>query len=108
GASTTTGGGNAAVTSVTTCAELTTALTDIAARVIVIPSGTNIDCRTAPRSQVVCYAPCGSSDVDKNWYRVPVPGQTCADLGAVGQSTSTRNESSISVKPNKTLLGLGS
>lgn len=108
GLSTTTGGGTATPSQVTTCDQLRAALTDTVARVITIPSGTHLDCRTAARSQVVCYGACGSSEPNKKWYRLLVPGQTCADLGAEGQTTLTRNETSISVTPNKTLLGLGS
>lgn len=101
----TTGGGNASVTKVSNCAQLKSALGDSAARVIELPAGGTIDCRTSARSQVACVIPCDKSDPGKNSYRIAVPGQTCKDLGSNKTATRTRNETSLTVKSNKTVRG---
>lgn len=108
GIKTTTGGGNASPTVVTSCAALQSALTDSAARVIHIPANTTIDCRTAPRTQAACEVPCSGSG--KFTYRVRVGTQTCTELGSKTNTpvNKQRNEISIHAKSNKTLLGLGS
>jgi len=105
GIATTTGGGNATATKVANCAQLKSALADSAARVIELPAGGTIDCRTSPRSQVACIIPCDKNDPGKNSYRIAVPGQTCKDLGSNRQTTRTRNETSLTVKSNKTVRG---
>lgn len=107
GVNTTTGGGNQTATRVTTCNDLKAALGDSKPRVIELPAGGVIDCRTSPRTQVACVIPCGSSDPNKNSYRLTVPGQTCKDLNSNRQTNRTRNEIRIDVKSNKTLLGAG-
>jgi len=105
GLSTTTGGGNAAVTRVANCSQLKSALGDSAARVIELPAGATIDCRTSARSQVACVIPCDKNDPGKNSYRIAVPGQTCRDLGSNRQTSRTRNETKLAVKSNKTVRG---
>lgn len=111
GLSTTTGGGNATAQTVTSCSALNTALRSTSAAVIHIPNNTTIDCRTSARTQVACPIACPSyQDPGKTFYRVPVGTQTCTELGASSNATvnRTRNETSLKVASNKTLLGLGS
>lgn len=107
GIRTTTGGGNAAPTVITTCTALQSALTDSAARVIHIPANVTIDCRTPPRTQAVCEVPCSGSG--KSTYRVRVGTQSCTQLGSRTDASVNRlrNETRIQAKSNKTLLGLG-
>lgn len=107
GLSSTTGGGTASAQTVTSCSALTAALQSTNTSVIQF-NGT-IDCRTASRTQVACPIACPSyQDPGKTYYRVPVGTQTCTELGSTSNATvnRTRNETSIKVKSNKTLVGL--
>ncbi len=107
GLSTTTGGGSTSPITVTSCSTLTTALQSTSTSVVQF-DGT-IDCRTASRTQVACPIACPSyQDPGKTFYRVPVGAQTCTELGSTSNATvnRTRNETSIKVKSNKTLVGL--
>lgn len=108
GLATTTGGGSATPTVVTSCSALESALEDGAPRVVHIPDNTTIDCRTPAREQQVCQVQC--SGRDKFTYRVPVGTQSCTELGSDSDDTVTRhrNDRRIHVASNKTLLGLGS
>ncbi len=119
GLQTTTGGGSATPVTVTTCANLQTYLSDAQARVIEIPSGTTLDCRTAPRTQQACELQCSNSAATPVYWRIPVTGQTCTTLADTnGDGTldvpagklvnKVRREVSIKVGSNKTLRGLGS
>lgn len=111
GYSTTTGGGNTSPTVVTTCSALNSALNSNSTAVVQIPDNTTIDCRTAARNVSACRINCPSylDDTSKLFYRVPVSGQSCTELGATypWTVTRTRNDTVIYVKSNKTLEGLG-
>jgi len=112
GLSTTSGGGNAAPTTVTSCEALASALSASAPAVVRIPSNTAIDCRTAPRTQQACqiHCPSYSDDPNKLFYRIPVGTQTCTELGSNSDNdlvNRTRNETVIRVGSNKTLEGVG-
>lgn len=110
GLSTTTGGAGGAVTTVTTCSALSSALASSTARIIHIPNNATIDCRTSSRTLTACLLSCPDyQDAGKKFYRVPVGTQTCKDLGASTAATSntTANDIKLSVKSNKTLVGLG-
>lgn len=110
GLATTTGGGQQAPISITSCAQLTSALRGDAPAVIQIPQGASIDCRTANRAQAACAIQCPSNQDPRKWfYRVPVGSQSCTELGATNNKTTTRNrnESRIQVGSNKTIQGLG-
>lgn len=111
GYSTTTGGGNASPTIVTTCSALNNALNSSSTAVVQIPNNTTIDCRTSNRTVAACRINCPSylDDTSKLFYRVPVSGQSCTELGANSNYTvnRTRNDTLIYVKSNKTLEGLG-
>ncbi|RSZ57297.1 pectate lyase [Massilia atriviolacea] len=109
GLSTTTGGGGAAPVSVTSCAALTGALQSTAAAVIQIPAGATIDCRTAVRPQSTCAVACPTyQDPGKSTYRIPVGAQTCKELGSASETRfmRPRDETTIRVGSNKTLVGL--
>lgn len=110
GLSTTTGGGNAAPVLVSSCSALASALQSSAPAVVQIAAGATVDCRTPARSQSACAIACPSyQDPGKVFYRVPVGTQTCSELGASSDArySRTRNETSIKVTSNKTLVGLG-
>ncbi len=118
GLSTTTGGGSASPISVTTCSALKSYLEDGSARVLQIPSGTTLDCRTNPTTVQACELKCSSSSSQLFW-RLPVTGQTCTTLadfngdGTLDVPAGTlvnkqRTDFTINVNSNKTLLGLGS
>lgn len=109
GLSTTTGGGSAAPVNVTSCSALTNALQSGSAAVIRIPANTTIDCRTAVRSQSTCAVACPSyQDPGKSTYRIPVGAQTCKELGSTSENRymRPRDETTIRVASNKTLVGL--
>lgn len=109
GLATTTGGGSAAPVTVTSCSALAGALGSNAPAVLQIPAGTTIDCRTAARSQAACAISCPSyQDAGKTSYRIPVGAQTCKELGSASETrfSRSRNEISIRVASNKTLLGM--
>ncbi|MDC0609792.1 RICIN domain-containing protein [Vibrio sp.] len=111
GLSTTTGGSAGSTITVSSCSALTSALTSSSAYVIQIPDNTTIDCRTSDRTVAACALDCATwGDDGKTWYRIPTSSQSCSDLGSSSNSTVnvTRNESTIYVKSNKTLVGLGS
>jgi pectate lyase len=119
GLTTTTGGGNAAPNTVTTCADLKSYLADAQARVIEIPAGTTLDCRTAPRTQQACELQCSNAAATPVYWRIPVTGQSCttlADTNGDGKLdvpagklvNKERREVSMKVGSNKTLRGLGS
>jgi pectate lyase len=107
GIATTTGGGSAAPSLAADCASLKALLEDAVPRVVQVPAGATLDCRTANRPQPACQLDCGSGDPGKVYWRVPVPGQTCADLGGGTLVTRTRNDFRIHVRSNKTLVGAG-
>lgn len=110
GLSTTTGGGSSNLVTVTTCSALASALSSSAATVVQIPDNTIIDCRTSSRTVAACPLDCATwNDAGKTWYRIPVGTQTCTELGSTSDATVnvTRNETSITVASNKTLIGLG-
>jgi pectate lyase len=110
GLSTTTGGGSATPVVVTSCSAMVTALKSTSAAVIHIPAGTTIDCRTAARAQNACAVACPSyQDPGKYTYRIPVGAQTCTELGSTSNAlfSRSRNETTVTVASNKTLLGLG-
>ncbi|HEX8614494.1 MAG TPA: RICIN domain-containing protein [Telluria sp.] len=109
GLSTTTGGGSAAPLDVTSCSALTGALQSGSAAVIRIPANTTIDCRTAVRSQSTCAVACPTyQDPGKSTYRIPVGAQTCKELGSTSENRymRPRDETTIRVASNKTLVGL--
>ncbi|MDQ1816423.1 RICIN domain-containing protein [Massilia sp. CCM 9210] len=109
GLSTTTGGGNTAPVTVTSCSALSGALQSAAAAVIQIPAGTTIDCRTPVRSQSTCAVACPTyQDPGKSTYRIPVGAQTCKELGSTSETRymRPRDEINIRVGSNKTLVGL--
>ncbi len=109
GLSTTTGGGSALPVTVTSCSALIGALKSSEPAVVQIPSGVSIDCRTLPRPQLACAVSCPSNqDAGKVTYRIAMAGQSCTSLGSVSNIgvPRTRNEISISVASNKTLIGL--
>lgn len=96
---------------VQSCAALVGALQSSAPAVLLIPAGTTIDCRTAARSESACAISCPSyQDPGKQIYRIPVGGQSCRDLGSDSEIRygRSRNELTIRVASNKTLLGLNS
>lgn len=109
GLSTTTGGGTAPTVTVNSCSALASALRATAPGVVQVAAGATIDCRTAERSQSACAISCPSyQDPGKTFYRIPVGAQTCRELGS-GTDTRysrTRNETTITVASNKTLIGL--
>ncbi|CAM3997481.1 Pectate lyase E precursor [Vibrio aerogenes CECT 7868] len=110
GLSTTTGGAGGSTVTVSNCSALQSALTSSSAQIIQIPANTTIDCRTANRTVAACPLDCARwGDNGKTWYRVPTSTQNCSDLGSSSSSTVnvTRNETTIRVKSNKTLKGLG-
>ncbi len=109
GLSTTTGGGSAPPLTVTSCSALIGALKSSEPAVVQIPAGVTIDCRTPARAQTACAISCPSNqDPGKTTYRIAVAGQTCTSLGSLSNIgvARTRNEISIPVASNKTLLGL--
>jgi pectate lyase len=117
GLTTTTGGGNAAVETVTSCDVLRNKLEDSTARVLEIPSGTTLDCRSAPRDITVCELLCNKTD-SKVFWRIPVGTQTCTtladgngdgtlDVPAGKLVTKQITEFRIRVNSNKTLRGAG-
>ncbi|MCE3604747.1 RICIN domain-containing protein [Massilia sp. P8910] len=109
GLGSTTGGGNTAPVTVTSCSALSSALTSKSPAVIQIPAGTTIDCRTAVRSESTCAVACPTyQDPGKSTYRVPVGTQTCKELGSTSETRymRPRDESNIWVGSNKTLVGL--
>ncbi|WP_456295972.1 RICIN domain-containing protein [Vibrio sp. AK197] len=110
GHSTTTGGGNATPIVVTSCSALSSALSSSSAAVIQIPDNTTINCHTANRTVQACPLDCATwGDNGKTWYRLPVGNQTCSELGSSSNSTVsvTRNDTTLTVRSNKTLEGLG-
>ena len=109
GLATTTGGGNAAPVTVNSCPALVAALQSSSPAVVQIAPGAVIDCRTPARSQGACAIACPSNqDPGKTTYRIPVGAQTCKELGAASETRvqRSRNEITIQVGSNKTLLGL--
>lgn len=109
GLSTTTGGGSTAPVTVSTCSALVDALKSTSPAVVQIASGTTIDCRTPVRSAGACAVACPSyQDPGKSTYRLPVGTQTCAELGSTSETRyqRARDEITIQVTSNKTLLGL--
>ncbi len=108
GMNTTTGGGAATPTVVTSCNELEYALEDSTARVVEIPSGTTLDCRTSGTNLQACEIDCGGWDPGKVFWRVPVGNQTCDDLGGGTLVWKTRYDRRIDINSNKTLVGAGS
>ncbi|QYF93205.1 RICIN domain-containing protein [Massilia sp. PAMC28688] len=111
GLSTTTGGGSATPVTVGSCSALASALQSASPAVIQVAAGATIDCRTAARSQSACAISCPSyQDPGKTFYRVPVGTQTCKQLGSAtdARHARTRNETTIKVASNKTLVGLSS
>ncbi|HSC86474.1 MAG TPA: RICIN domain-containing protein, partial [Polyangiaceae bacterium] len=118
GLTTTTGGGSAAVETVTSCATLKSKLEDATARVLEIPSGTTLDCRTAATNTTACELKCSSSSSQVFW-RVPVGDQTCTSLAdfdgngtldvPAGKAVSKPTyDFRINVNSNKTVRGVGS
>lgn len=109
GLSTTTGGGTATPTVVSSCSALKSALEDATARVVQVASGTTLDCRTSPVTIQACQIACGTSDTTagKVYWRVPVGTQTCADLGGGTLVNRTTNAITVNVNSNKTLIGAG-
>ncbi len=107
----TTGGAAGSTVTVSTCSALTSALESSSAQVIQV-ANTSIDCRTADRVVEACPLDCSYwNDDGKTWYRVPTSTQTCSDFYASASSSTvsvTRNDISIDVQSNKTLIGLGS
>ncbi|ROQ28603.1 RICIN domain-containing protein [Gallaecimonas pentaromativorans] len=111
GLATTTGGGNASAITVTSCSALASALGSSSAAVIQIPDNTTINCHSANRTVAACPLDCAQwNDPDKTWYRVPVGSQSCSELGSPNNNTVNvvRNETTLTVRSNKTLVGLGS
>ncbi|HEY0065375.1 MAG TPA: RICIN domain-containing protein [Telluria sp.] len=107
---TTTGGGDAPAQLVNSCAALTGALKSTSPAVVQIAAGSTIDCRTVPRSQSACAVACPSyQDPGKTTFRIPVGSQTCKELGSTNETryNRPRDEITIAVASNKTLLGLG-
>lgn len=111
GSPATTGGGSSPATVVRTCAAMIAALNKTEPAVVQIPDNLTIDCRTAPRQQAACAVSCPSyqDNPAKFSYRVPVGTQSCTSLGATSNKlvNRTRNETTINVRSNKTLIGLG-
>lgn len=111
GLSTTIGGGSVQPTTVTSCSALINALTSTSPAVVHIPDNTSIDCRTAGTTVATCAIACPEhQDPGETIHRIPGGSQTCTDLGSDTDDTvnQTRNERSIHVTSNKTLIGLGS
>ncbi|TVZ37390.1 pectate lyase [Alteromonadaceae bacterium 2753L.S.0a.02] len=108
GLSTTTGGGNNTAVQVSSCSQLQSLVQNSSAKVIQLPNST-LDCRTAARTQAVCKLPCGSG-YTKPLYRIPTSSQSCVDLGGSNSDliNLTRNESTLSVGSNTTIIGSGS
>ena len=109
GLPTTTGGGVATPVTVSSCGALVSALQASSPAVVQVAAGAKIDCRTPARIQSACAVSCPSyQDAGKFSYRVPVGAQTCKELGSTSETrvNRTRNEISIQVASNKTLLGL--
>lgn len=109
GLATTTGGGSAAPIIVNSCSALIGALQSSAPAVVQIAAGVAIDCRTPARTAGACAISCPASlDPGKVTYRLPVGAQTCRELGADSETkvSRSRNEISIQVGSNKTLLGM--
>lgn len=109
GLATTTGGGAAAPLTVGSCKALVDALQSSSPAVVQIAAGAVIDCRTPDRIQAACAIACPSNqDPGKTTYRIPVGAQTCKELGAASEAkvNRIRNEITIQVASNKTLLGL--
>lgn len=109
GLSTTTGGGTAAPLTVSSCSALVSALQSTSAAVVHIPANTTIDCRTATRPVSACAIACPSNqDPGKVFYRIPTGTATCVSLGSANETrySRPRNETSIRVASNKTLIGL--
>ncbi len=109
GLNSTTGGGATAPVTVTSCSALASALQSTAAAVIQIPAGATIDCRTAVRSESTCAVACPTyQDPGKSTYRIPVGAQSCKELGSTSETRfmRPRDESTIRVGSNKTLVGL--
>ncbi|MET1080954.1 MAG: RICIN domain-containing protein [Pseudomonas sp.] len=111
GLASTTGGGAATAVTVTSCAELISALAAPTPAVVQIADKTTLDCHTAPRPQVACPIKCAAPQDNPNkvFYRVPVGSQSCSSLGSTSDAlvARSRNETLIRVKSDKTLLGLG-
>jgi pectate lyase len=117
GLTTTTGGGTAAPNVATNCALLKSWLEDASARVVELPAGTTLDCRSNPTTIQACELKCSSSS-SKVFWRVPVGDQTCTSLadfngdGTLDVPAGTlvdkqRSDFTIRVKSNKTLRGAG-
>lgn len=115
GLTTTTGGGNVKPTQVNDCDSLEKALGSNAPAVVQIPDKT-LDCRTKARTQQACALTCGRlepANPNKMFYWVETPGNTCENIAAFingsfkGRVDRTKNERTIVVKSNKTLVGLG-
>lgn len=109
GLATTTGGGSAAPVVVNSCSALVAALQSSAPAVLQIAAGVTIDCRTSARTAGACAISCpAAQDPGKVSYRIPVGAQTCKELGAASETrvNRSRNEISIAVASNKTLLGM--
>jgi pectate lyase len=109
-AQSTTGGGVQVVDFATTCAELKAMLEDTNRRVVVVKS--SIDCHlSAPVATPTCERPCddATDDSSRKTYRVLY----ATDCSAIGGSATDpiiqkmRNETTINVASNKTLLGQG-
>jgi pectate lyase len=109
GLATTTGGAGALPVTVNSCSALVSALQAAAPAVVQVAAGATIDCRTPARIQGACAVSCPAyQDAGKFSYRVPVGAQTCKELGSTSETkvNRSRNEISIQVASNKTLLGL--
>jgi pectate lyase len=126
GLSTTTGGGSAKPTEVSSCDQLATALNSDSPGVIQVPNKA-LDCRTPNRVQSVCKFTCGNIYEPANPNKIfhwAVQGnsyservQACQQIessfsyfkfGFKGMENVSLNERRIVVKSNKTLVGLGS
>lgn len=126
GLSTTTGGGSAKPTEVSSCDQLATALNSDSPGVIQVPNKA-LDCRTPNRVQSVCKFTCGNiyepANPNKTFHwavqgndhqaRVAAcqqieKGFSYFQFGFKGMENVSLNERRIVVKSNKTLVGLGS
>ncbi|KDC48139.1 RICIN domain-containing protein [Pseudoalteromonas fuliginea] len=110
GLATTTGGAGGSSITVTSCSALKSALVSSNTTIIQIPNNTHIDCRTGGSTVAACAIECPEyQDPGEIFYRIPNSGQSCTSLGGTTNTTvnKVRNDISISVKSNKTLIGLG-
>ncbi|HEY2406979.1 MAG TPA: hypothetical protein VGI10_13305 [Polyangiaceae bacterium] len=98
----TTGGNGATPTVVSTWDELQAAATTADTPAVILLAEGKYDFRDAERDQPACPSAC-ASDSSKMEYAVLVPPATCA-LALV---TKTRNERTLNLGSNKTLVGLG-